>query len=66
MDKYLSLLPAEAKDQDVFYLTPLCKRPDGPRKSWYTKTPVGRNRLNAMIKEMCQEAGITASCIWSL
>ena len=52
MDKYLSLLPAEAKDQDVFYLTPLSKRPDDPRRSWYTKTPVGRNRLNAMIKEI--------------
>ena len=33
MDKYLSLLPAEAKDQDIFYLTPLSKCPDDPRKS---------------------------------
>ena len=58
LDKYLRLLPPEAKDQDNFYLTPLPKKPMDPLKPWYTKTPIGRNRLNVMLKEMCQEAGI--------
>ena len=56
LDKYLDLIPAEAKDSDVFYLTPLSKKPDELGKPWFTCTPVGRNRLNAMMKEMCKVA----------
>ena len=59
LDKYLRLLLPEAKDQDNFYLTPLPKKPMDPLKPWYTKTPIGRNHLNVVLKEMCQEAGIS-------
>ena len=62
LDKYLQLIPPEAKDEDNFYLTPLPKKPIIDQlKSWYTKTPICRNRLNSMLKEMCQEAGISGN-----
>ena len=32
------------------------KKPTEPRNPWYTLTPVGRNRLNFMMKDMCKEA----------
>ena len=44
---------------DVFYLTPLPKKPIDPSQPWYSTTPVGRNQLNAMLREMCQEAGLS-------
>lgn len=56
LDKYLSLLPEGGKANDIFYLTPLPSKPADPGKPWYTNTPVGRNRLNLMMKEMCKEA----------
>ena len=58
LDKYLSLIPAEAKERDAFYLTPLPCKPQDPSMPWYSAVPVGRNRLGAMLKEMCQEAGV--------
>ena len=59
LDKYLRLIPQEARVQDNFYVTPLPNKPLDPTKPWYTKTPIGRNRLNSMLKEMCLEAGIS-------
>ena len=59
LDLYLSKLPIQAKEKDAFYLTPLPKRPLDPAKPLYTVTPVGKNRLNGMLKEMCAEAGIS-------
>ena len=56
MDKHLDMLPEGAKANDVFYLTLLTKMPIEPGKPWYTNTHVGRNRLNAMMKEMHKEA----------
>ena len=50
LDKYLSKIPKEAQAKDVFYLTPVLNKPKDPLKPWYTATPVGRNRLNAMLK----------------
>ena len=50
------MLPEGAKANDVFYLIPLPKKPIEPGKPWYTNTPVGRNRLNSLMKEMCKEA----------
>ena len=52
------LILPEAGDEDNFYLTPLPRKPIDQLKPWYTKTHIGRNRLNSMLKEMCQEAGI--------
>lgn len=59
LDKYFEVLPKEAQDNDAFYLTPLSKKPSDTLKPWYSKTPVGRNRLNTMLKEMCREAEIS-------
>ena len=61
LDKYLSKIPKEARAKDTFYLTPLLNKPKDPSKPWYTVTPVGRNRLNGMLKEMCQEAGLSTN-----
>ena len=57
LDKYLSLIPQEAYEKDNFYLTPLPTKPEDA-KPWFTSTPIGRNRLGALMKEMCQEAAI--------
>jgi len=61
LDRYLEDLPPEAVDKDVFYLTPLPKVPADPTKPWFKTVPVGKNRLNMMLKEMCAEAGITTN-----
>ena len=58
LDKYLSLIPQEAYKSDVFYLTPLASKPADPSKPWFTTTPIGRNKLGVMLKQMCQDAGI--------
>ena len=55
---YLSYVPKQAKEKDVFYLTPLPQKPVDPTKPWYTLTPVGKNKLNGMLKDMCAEAGL--------
>ena len=59
LDLYLQKLPSKAWENDVFYLTPLQKKPEDPSKSWFTLTPVGKNRLNTLLKEMCVAAGLS-------
>ena len=63
LDKYLQVIPPETIDKDIFYLTPLPKIPLDPTKPWFKTVPVGKNRLNTMLKEKCAEAGITANYI---
>ena len=58
LDKYLQKIPADAKEADVFYLTPVSK-PTDASTPWYTRIPVGKNRLNSMMKEMCSQAGLS-------
>ena len=58
LDKYLEKIPADAKEADVFYVTPVSKFTD-LSKPWFTKVPVGKNRLNSMMKEMCSQAGLS-------
>ena len=58
LDKYLSLILAEAKERDAFYLIPLPCKPQDQSMPWYSAVPVGKNQLGAMLKEMCQEAGV--------
>ena len=58
LDKYLEKIPPGAKEADVFYLTPVHKLTDSS-KPWFTKVPVGKNRLNSMMKEMCSQAGLS-------
>ena len=56
LDIYLYKPPKKAKENDVFYLTLL---PLDATKPWYTLTPVGKNKLNSLLKEMCAEAGLS-------
>ena len=42
----------------MFYLTPVSKVTD-LSKPWFTRVPVGKNRLNSMMKEMCSQAGLS-------
>ena len=41
------------------YLIPLPKKPLDATKPWYTMTPVGKNKLNSLLKEMCAKAGLS-------
>lgn len=59
LDKYLQKIPDEARSADNFYLTPVAVLPSDSAKPWFTKVPVGKNSLNKMLKEMCQEAGFS-------
>ena len=56
---YLSRLPKEALQKDIFYLTPLkTYESDIPGKPWFSCIPVGRNMLDSMVKGICTDAGI--------
>ena len=59
--KFVPTIPEGAKDNDAFYLTPLCKKPADPCKSWYKNTPVGRNHLNSMMKKTCKHTEVDRS-----
>ena len=61
LDRYIQALPAEAKTNDVFYLKPLENIPSNPDSPWFSNTPVGKNKLNVMVKDMCAEAGISSN-----
>ena len=61
LDIYLSKLPTKARENDVFYLTPLPKRLLNGTKPWYTITSVGKNKLNGLLKEMCAEAELSSN-----
>ena len=58
---YISKLPpspdSKAND-DVFYLQAFTKVPNDPAEPWYYSTPVGKNKLNGMVRKMCDEAGL--------
>lgn len=55
---YLSKLPKQAFEKDVFYLRPLEAVPDEEGKPWFQNVPVGRNVLSKMVEQMCKGAGI--------
>ena len=58
LDLYLSKLPNEAFEQDVFYLRPLENIPSDPAKPWYSSVPVGKNTLERKLAVICDRAGI--------
>ena len=58
LDKYISKLPEKAKNMDLFYCRACPKLPKNPEDPWFIATPVGKNTLSNMVREMCQEAGI--------
>ena len=62
LDEYFRRLPLIAFEKDNFYLQPI----DGaesksPADAWFTSTPVGRNTLQKMVKDMCAECGLAGS-----
>ena len=59
LDLYLQKLPPEAKEKDIFYLKPLPVTPSDPSHPWFSSTPIGKNTLNNMLKQMCRSAGIS-------
>ena len=58
LDKYISKLPPEAKEKDLFYCRPLEKVTSDPNKPWYSAVPLGKNTIQAKLRNMCREAGI--------
>jgi len=58
LDLYLSKIPNQAKDQDIFYLRPLPSVPLKESLPWFTCAPVGKNTLSQITKKMCGEAKI--------
>ena len=58
LDLYLSKLPLIAKDKDLFYWRPFDTVPKDPAAPWYMASPVGKNVLGDMMKNICKEAGI--------
>ena len=59
LDFYLSKLPQEAFEKDVFYVRPLSRMPTGKDAPWFSSTPIGRNELSKMVQTMCNEANIS-------
>ena len=53
---YLKRLPSDnEKINGIFYLKPLVPHPTKP---WFANIPVGRNKLNTMVKRMCEAVGL--------
>ena len=60
LDLYISKLPSTIlESKSLFYLRPLQNVPSDQAAPWYTTTPVGRNTLSLMIRNMCHDIGIS-------
>ena len=55
LDQYISKLPEEAKQKDLFYVRPLEKKPLELSKPWYSSVPLGKHTLQ---QKVCAEAGV--------
>jgi len=58
LDTYISKLPPQAFEKDLFYIRPLETVPTNPTSPWYSAIPVGKNTLNEKVKKRCTLAGI--------
>ena len=58
MDKYVSKMPPEAKGRDLFYLKPKADIPVDLCVPWYTSVPLGKNKLEEMVKMMARQGGL--------
>ena len=58
LDLYMSKLPLVAKVKDFFYWRPHLTLPKDPAAPWFTASPLGKNTLGDMVKEICKDAGI--------
>ncbi len=66
LDKYLEKLPLFAFKNDVLYCRPKLFKPADDHVPWYENSPVGKNKLGCMVKEMCKEAKISPKTNHSL
>ena len=58
-DAYFAKLPSQAKEKDVFYLTP--NKLATQSKPWYLLVPVSRNHLGSILKDMCTQAQVSGN-----
>ena len=58
MDLYLGKLPLYGFEKDILFLWPKQKAPSDTGEAWYEKVAIGKNTLSAMVKDMCQKAGV--------
>ena len=61
LDLYISKLPKEAKEKDLFYVRPLDKKPQDPNLPWYSAVPLGKHTLQQKVRNMCAEAGVSGN-----
>ena len=59
LDLYFLKVPKEVMKTDTFYLQPLQRCPSDPTKPWFSKQPMGRNKLGQMMKNMGVQAGLS-------
>ena len=59
LDAYYAKVALQAKERDVFYLTP--NKFTDHNEPWYSLVPVGRNCLSSMLKHMCAEAQVSGN-----
>ena len=48
LQKYISKLPHEAKQSDIFYCKPKATVPKDSAQPWYFNVPLGHNKLNGI------------------
>lgn len=58
LDLYLLKVPKEAKERGAFYLRALANAPQDPTLPWFSQQPIGRNKLNTMMKTMSTQTGL--------
>ena len=58
LNKYVSKLPLDAVNKDVFYCRALYVVPKEENAPWCVAVAVGKNVVMKMVKNMCDEAGI--------
>ena len=61
LDTYYAKLTTDVFQRDNFYLQPILKLPTDPAKPWFTMSPIGRNMLARMVKEICKDGNISGN-----
>ena len=59
LDLYLSKLPKIAFEKDILYLRPKKLKPSDADQPWYESSPVGKNTLRNMVKDMFADVGVS-------
>ncbi len=57
LDLYISKLPMEATEKDLFYVRPV--ETVRNESTWYYSIPIGRNKLSQMVHEICKIGNIS-------